>query len=163
MGVYSTLEYPKVKFKVKENIVDTWEDVIFVYNDMLDSVLKKMIEELSDWIMKHVPAKTQALRADIIRNLQGSQIINNSLQLNFGTTILYAGVVSAMPTNRVRHFGEWSRGYWLEDSEAIGGWMEELQVYAYDRLVFHLQTSIDMWFAGYGHIMRSIRGGTQVG
>ena len=163
MSLKTSLEYPKVKFKIKEGIVDTWEEVIFVYNNMLDTILKTITVEITSWIMKYVPAKTQALRASLIESLQTSSIINNTLQLKFGSSLIYAGIVDAMPTNRVRHMGEWDRGYFLDDPNAIGGYMGELEAFAYDRLMFLLQTNIDTYFKGYGSIMRSIRGGTGIG
>jgi len=141
----------------------SYEETVLLIKNIMQDTLDWTIIDVEAWIKEFVPKRTGQLQDNLIKNLQSSFIKNNTMiRLVLKTFIDYALDVNAMSDAQVQHEGTWLEhsgkkayayyyGYhgriFLDDPEAVGGFMGKLQEFAKGRALFNL-TKAQMRFMG---------------
>jgi len=153
------LGIPELQYLAKSNLV-SYPMLLLIFNDMLAYIKDELIFELGLWIKFKVPKRTGQLQDSLMNTLNTSTVSDGQLTIELGTMIGYASDVDRMMTQKVRHFQEWGTAYYyghsgrilLNDPFAVVEFWEQLQIYAYDKLVFITQRASDEYFGGQGYL-----------
>ena len=141
----------------------TYAETLILITTILQDTLDWTIIDVEGWITEFVPKRTGQLQNNLILNLHSSFIKNKTMiRLVLKTFIDYAGDVDAYSDAQVQHNATWfehsgERAYayygghhgaiFLDDPEAVGGFMSKLQEFAKGRALFNL-TKAQMKFMG---------------
>jgi len=141
----------------------SYEETLILITNILQDTLDWTIIDVEAWIKEFVPKRTGQLQDNLLLNLQSSFIKNKTMiRLVLKTFIDYAGDVNAYSDAQVQHNATWfehsgARAYayygghhgpiFLDDPEAVGGFMSKLQEFAKGRCLFNL-TKAQMKFMG---------------
>lgn len=135
--------------KLKLSLTDTRLLIQNILQDTLDWTLLDMEE----WIKEFVPKRTGQLQDNLLKNIQSSRVRDYAIKLIIRTSIDYAAEVNAMSDAQVQHDATWrehsgKKAYayyyghygpiFLDDPNAIGSFMEELQKFSKERSFINL-------------------------
>lgn len=154
----------------------TSQQLIMLIEPILNEVLENTLIDLRNWINRFVPKRTGRLRDALIRNMQKSNVKKSVLKFIIGTNFKYAEKVNRMSTRQVRHSSWFEhrgkrrkvkgkrlkrrpkarRAYayyydhhgriFLNDPEAIGGFMQALLQYLAKRSKLHLKVALQKYY-----------------
>lgn len=150
-----------IKFKAADKELETIDEVELYIQELLDEALEITITETRAWINTYVPKRSADLRVSLINFLEKSippagtigELRGIRLVLGVGAEINYAKYVNEMTTKQVQHAGTFrehsgkrayskGRRVYLYDPKAIGGYHDEMVIYAKERFQTNLDKAI---------------------